>query len=98
MATTATELLQSYEELPESEKKVAAAAISSRPLPRPPARYVGLLWVMVVGAFIAVLLGGGYLLYELVRDDTSTDVIAPLVTGAFGVLAGLLAPSPVANN
>jgi hypothetical protein len=53
---------------------------------------------MVVGAFILLLIGGTVLLYLLVRDGTSTEVIAPLVTGALGVLAGLLAPSPVSGG
>jgi hypothetical protein len=67
----------------------------SRSLPEPPQPYVSVLWLMVVGAFIVLLVGGTVLLYLLVRDGTNTEVIAPLVTGALGVLAGLLAPSPV---
>jgi hypothetical protein len=98
VATVQT-VLQEFEALTPAEQATATRAIAaSRPLADPPPGYVGPLWIMVVSAFIVVLLGGGYMLYELVRDDISTEVIAPLVTGALGILAGLLAPSPVANK
>jgi hypothetical protein len=96
---TVDELLRMFQDLPPLEQAKAAGAIQaiqmSRPLPEPPPYYVGILWLMVVGAFIILLLGGTGLLYLLVRDGITTEVIAPLVTGALGVLAGLLAPSPV---
>ncbi len=95
----AAELMAAYEELPEDEKKKAAAAIAaSRPLPDPPQNLVGPIWLMTVGAFVALLLVGTILMFVLVLDGKSTEVIGPLVTGALGVLAGLLAPSPVANS
>jgi hypothetical protein len=54
--------------------------------------------LIVVSAFVVLLVGGAYLLFVLVQDGDSTEVIAPIVTGALGVLAGLLAPSPVAGK
>jgi hypothetical protein len=96
---TTEEILQAFQQLPPLEQAKAAEVIrATRPLPEPPAGYVGVLWLMVVGAFIVLLLGGAFILYLLVRDGTSTEVIAPLVTGALGVLAGLLAPSPVQGS
>jgi uncharacterized membrane protein (DUF4010 family) len=85
-----------YRQLTQTEQVKAAAAI--RELPAPPPRYVGPLWIMVVSAFIVLMLGGAFLLYLQVKDKSSTTVIAALVTGALGVLAGLLAPSPVSDH
>jgi uncharacterized membrane protein YgcG len=96
---TADEIVQQFKQLPEPERAKAASEIqATQQLPPPPQPYVGILWLMVVGAFIVLLIGGTVLLYLLVRDGTGTEVIAPLVTGALGVLAGLLAPSPVSNT
>jgi hypothetical protein len=96
---TAEDVVQQYWQLSGSERAKAASQIqASQQLPPPPQPYVGILWLMVVGAFIVLLIGGTVLLYLLVRDGTGTEVIAPLVTGALGVLAGLLAPSPVSNT
>jgi hypothetical protein len=45
-----------------------------------------LFGVLVLGGFAAV--------FALVWEDKSTEVVAPFVTLAAGVLGGLLAPSP----
>jgi hypothetical protein len=95
---TATELIAGFDALPLDERAKAAKEIRVRSLPEPPAPWIGPLWLMVVGAFVVLLLGGGFLLFLLVQDDKSTEVIGPLVTGALGVLAGLLAPSPVSSG
>ena len=92
----AGDVIQAYADLPDDEQLKVNRAI--RALPDPPAGYIGPIWIIIVLGFVVLLLGGGYLLYELVRDGMSTEVIAPLVTGALGVLAGLLAPSPVAGR
>lgn len=93
--TMATEVIARFDALPPDERAKAAREIRVRSLPDPPAPWVGPLWLSVVGAFVVLLLGGAFLLYLLVQEDKSTEVIGPLVTGALGVLAGLLAPSPV---
>jgi hypothetical protein len=96
---TAEEVVQQYWQLPAPERAKAALEIqASQQLPPPPQPYVGILWLMVVGTFVVLLIGGTFLLYLLVRDNVNTEVIAPLVTGALGVLAGLLAPSPVRDS
>ncbi len=76
----------------------SAAGGGADSLPKPPPRYVGPLWVIVVATFCVVLVGGDYLMYQLVQDNKSTEVIGPVVTGALGVLAGLLAPSQSRNG
>lgn len=56
---------------------------------------VNTLWVMIVGAFVIVLLGGGYLLYDMSKNEQDTSVIVPIITTVLGALVGLMAPSPV---
>jgi hypothetical protein len=51
-----------------------------------------------VGAFVVALIGGGVALVLLVNWGKPTEVIVPLVTASLGVLAGLLAPSPVGSG
>ncbi len=97
----AAEVFTAFEALPDEEKKKAAAAIAaSRALPDPPDKYVGPLWLMVVGAFVVLLVGGALLLFLLVQDDKSTEVIGPLVTGALGCWPVCLprVPSPAQNS
>jgi hypothetical protein len=91
----AEEVVSAFESLAAEEKAKAFAEISVRALPELPDKWVGPIWLLVVGAFVALLLGGAVLMFILVLDDKDTEVIGALVTGALGVLAGLLAPSPV---
>ena len=93
---TYEEVMGQYHSLSPNDQKKAAQEI--RGLPAPPPSYIGPLWIIVVCAFTLLLLGGTFLLYLEVKDKSSTTVVAPLVTGALGVLAGLLAPSPVARQ
>jgi hypothetical protein len=94
-----TDVIKAFKELSEEEKKEAGAALAAGgQLPPPPKEFVGWLWLLAVGAFSVLMVGGAFLLYLLSTDDKSTEVIAPLVTGALGVLAGLLAPSPAAGG
>ena len=60
----------------------------------PPERIAGILWVMVVGAFVLLLLGSALATYRLIQAGKETEVVVPFVTAAIGVLAGLLAPTP----
>jgi hypothetical protein len=92
----AGDVLQTYAELPPAEQEKVQRAVQS--LPPAPSKYVGPLWLIVVSAFVVVLLGGTFILYDLIKGDDSTEVIVPIVTAALGVLAGLLAPSPVATR
>jgi len=96
--SNAGELVENFDRLPVTEQQKAAAEIRARSLPDPPPSYVGPLWLIVVSAFAIVMVGGGFLLYLLSNGNKSTDVVGPIVTGALGVLAGLLAPSPVSTN
>lgn len=96
---TSREVIDSFNGLSEAEKKEAAAVIAkSRGLKDPSQKATDTLWLIVVLTFAIVLVGGTLLLFTLVREETSTEVIGPIVTGALGVLAGLLAPSPVQSN
>jgi hypothetical protein len=93
---TFDDVMSQYHTLSTDDQKKVNDAI--RGLPTPPPSYVGPLWMIVICAFVILLLGGTVLLYLQVKDKSSTTVIAALVTGALGVLAGLLAPSPVAGG
>jgi hypothetical protein len=57
-----------------------------------------ILWVMIVTTFVIVLLGGGYLLYDMSKNGQDTSVILPIITTVLGALVGLMAPSPVQRN
>ena len=52
----------------------------------------------MVGAFVTLMVGGAFLVFLLIQDNKGTEVLAPFVTAALEVLAGLLAPSPVRNG
>jgi hypothetical protein len=53
------------------------------------------LWLIVVSAFVIVLVGGGWLLYDMSKNEQDTSVILPIITTVLGALVGLMAPSPV---
>jgi hypothetical protein len=93
---TAGEVIQEFANLPVNEQEKVSRAVAA--LPPVPPKYVGPLWLIVVSAFVVLLLGGAYVLFLLIEAGNPTEVFVPLVTGALGVLAGLLAPSPVANK
>lgn len=92
---TAGQFLEAYAELPEAEQ--AKVQTTVRALPELPKSYVGPVWLIVVLSFAIVFVGGGFLIYSLVQDSKATEVLVPIVTAALGVLAGLLAPSPVSK-
>ena len=81
--------------LPDEERQQLYKVVGVGP---PPAAWIGPIWVIVVLAFAGVLLGGGFLVYLLVQDGKATDALLPIVTAAVGVLAGILAPSPVSQT
>lgn len=90
------EVLSTFRELDAADKKEVAAAV--RALEPPPASMLGWLWLIIVGSLAIALLGGVLLVYFLIQDDKSTDVVAAITTGALGALIGLIAPSPVQSN
>lgn len=93
---TAAKVVDAFQGLSEAEQRLAAQTISALPTPEGPV--VAKLWLIVVGSFAVVLVGGLLLVFLLVQDGKSTEVVAPLVTAALGVLAGLLAPSPMTGS
>ena len=97
MATPA-ETLQTFDALTEDEQREIAAAIVVRTIGDPSAKVADNLWYIVVGTFALVVVGGLLALVVMVWNSKSTDVIAPFVTLAAGILGGLLAPSPVTKE
>src|SRR5215213_3581465 len=96
---SADELISAFQDLPAAEQAKAQVAIRQvRSLGPPPTKTLGALWIMVVGAFVFLRIGGTAGLFVLIFDDKPTDVVFPLVSGALGVLAGRLAPSPAAQQ
>ena len=91
---TAAQTLRTFEELPKEEQKKVAAEIVVRSIGDPSKRVTDNLWYIVVGTFAVVVLGGLLGLVLMIWYGKSTDVVAPFVTLAAGVLGGLLAPSP----
>jgi hypothetical protein len=90
-------VMSSFDTLSEGEQKdVANYAVQS--LAPPTQKTVDNLWYVIVGTFAALMLGGVILVFILVLKGDETSVIAPFVSAALGVLAGLLAPSPVKTS
>jgi hypothetical protein len=95
---TAQDVVQAFNALPQTEKTLAAAQIQEvAPLPRPPDKVVGTLWIMVVAALVFGFAGGLVGIFVLIEGDKPTEVIVPIVTTVLGFLGGLLAPSPAAK-
>jgi predicted permease len=64
----------------------------------PPQSLVGPIWLIIVVAFVILLVGGfGGVAFMTYIGKDPKDIL-PVVTAALGVLAGLLAPSPVAGK
>jgi flagellar basal body-associated protein FliL len=96
---TADSVVEAYTDLPETEKTKAAEEIArTRAMPDPSGRAVNWLWLIVVSALAILLLGGTFLVFWLTKDGKDTEAILPLVAGALGALAGLLAPSPAVDR
>src|SRR5688500_8829155 len=95
---TVSQTLETFEELAPAEQKEVAAEIVVRALANASPRATDNLWYIVVGTFATLVLGGVIALVVLILKDKSTDVIAPLVALAIGVLGGLLAPSPTKTS
>jgi hypothetical protein len=95
MASAAAQnMLNSFDALPENEKKEVATQIVVRAIGDPSRRATDNIWYIVVLTFAILVIGGLIAVFVLLLDGKSTDVITPLVTLGVGVLGGLLAPSP----
>jgi flagellar basal body-associated protein FliL len=55
------------------------------------------IWLIVVAALAMLLLGGTLLVFWLTKNGKDSEAILPLVAGALGASAGLLAPSPTST-
>jgi len=77
----------------DDKKQVADYAVQSLPQPTQPA--VDKLWLLVVWTFAILLIGGASAVVLMTILGKDPKDLLPLVTAALGVLAGLLAPSPV---
>jgi ABC-type phosphate transport system permease subunit len=63
-----------------------------------PAGFVGPLWLIIVSGLVVFALGNALAVYLLLASGKDPKDVVPLVTAVVGVLAGLLAPSPVARQ
>jgi hypothetical protein len=96
----------SVEEKREAKEALARAGELAQPqmlaqpeaIPEPGPGVTNILWVLIVTTFVIVLLGGGYLLYDMSKNAQDTSVILPIITTVLGALVGLMAPSPVQRN
>jgi hypothetical protein len=88
-------VLSLLSQLPDDQQQIVRNVIGLGP---PPQAVVGPLWLLVVGAFVVLLVGGAGAVVALNLTSHDTKDLLPLVTAAVGVLAGLLAPSPVAKG
>lgn len=84
-----------YDQMSVDDQKLFAELAGLKP---PDQHTNSKLWLIVVTTFSLLLLGGTLMLFFLIRAEDSTEVIGPIVTAALGVLAGLLAPSPVQES
>jgi hypothetical protein len=80
----------------DAQKQVAEYAVQS--LPPPSQSEVNNLWLLVVWTFAILLVGGAAAVVLMTLLGKDPKDLLPLVTAALGVLAGLLAPSPVQKN
>ena len=96
-SSTIEDVKASFDALPDDQKKEVAdyAVQALKPATQ---RTTDILWLIVVGAFTTLMLGGTLLVFVLILEGHDTSVILPFVSAALGVLAGLLAPSPVTGS
>lgn len=94
MATAST-VASEIATLTEEEREKLYKVVGLGP---PPPVWVGPIWLIVVVAFATAVVGGGFLVYLLILGDKETADLLPIITAAVGVLAGILAPSPVASS
>jgi hypothetical protein len=96
MEADTQQVVREFLDLSAHEKEEAREAIEKAGgLPAPTGRVGDALWLIVVSAFVIVLVGGGWLLYDMSKNGQDTSVILPIITTVLGALVGLMAPSPV---
>jgi hypothetical protein len=97
-AVIAEQPVVSPQEPPPPDPRTAVPEVGRIGLGQPPPQVTGTLWVIVVSTFAILLLGAGVAVYALTAAGKDPKDFVPLATAAIGVLAGLLAPSPVAQR
>ena len=96
MEADTQQVVREYLDLSAEEKRVAKEALErSGAIPPPSDTWSNILWLMIVTAFVVVLVGGSFLLYDMSKNEQDTSVILPIITTVLGALVGLMAPSPV---
>lgn len=90
------EAIAAYEDLSQEDR--AQFKASAGLLPTPQGSALSWIWLFVIGILGAVVIGGGVLVYSLIRDDKATEVLVGFVSAALGALIGLIAPSPVQSQ
>lgn len=88
-----TTAVQVYENLSETERAEFRANVGVR-LPPPTGGGLNVVWIMVIAILGLVAIGGGLLVYLLIRDDKDAEAIVAFASAALGALVGLIAPSP----
>ncbi len=73
-------------------------AVSRAVLPLPPPDTTAKIWLVVVLAFVIVFVGSFFTLAFFLYNGKATDNLFTAFTTVSAFLAGLLAPSPVANR
>lgn len=90
------DVVAGFNNLSQSEKEEARRQIAG--LPKPSRNFLGAVWIILMITLALVVLGGGWLVFQLVDNGKDSEVIVSSVSAALGGLIGLLAPSPAART
>jgi hypothetical protein len=91
-----TDLVAAFAALPDNQKQIVKSQISGLPIPS--RNFLGIVWIILMITLAVVVLGGGWLVYQLVNDGKDSEVLVGFVSAALGALIGLLAPSPATGG
>ena len=67
-------------------------------LPNPTQRAADNVWMLVLVILGIVVVGGGFLVFQLIVDDKDASVVVGFVSAALGAIIGLIAPSPLSGS